>query len=200
MDIHAIAGEDPDVPAAPHSPRGSSQDLGPAFDLLLPILSPETDLQPGLFAVAAMGALFARVARPGAAAEVGVEAVARGSGASVPVTATKGNVASTEPEATHGSPEIALPEPDVQASVAAPNGERPARFEPVDRLADNDPAAVSASLQSAASPAVPASFAMASPPAAAAPPATPPPACACCTMASISLISISTISQCNTGY
>ena len=91
------------------------------------------------------------------------------SGASVPVTATKGNVASTEPEAPQGSPEIALPEPDVQAPVAAPNGEIPASFEPVDRLAHNDPAAVSASLQGAAPPAVPASFPAAPSSAAAAP-------------------------------
>jgi chemotaxis protein MotB len=89
--------------------------------------------------------------------------------ASAPVTATQGSVASSEPEAPHASPEIAPPGPDVQASVAAPNDEIPASFEPVDRLPGSDPAGVSASLQSAAPPAVPASFASAPSPAAAAP-------------------------------
>ncbi len=86
-----------------------------------------------------------------------------------PVTATQGPVAPSEPEAPQASPEMAPPEPAVQASVAAPNEEIPASFESVDRLAESDPAAVSVSVQSAAPPAVPASFATASSPAAAAP-------------------------------
>jgi chemotaxis protein MotB len=89
--------------------------------------------------------------------------------ASAPVTATQGSVASSEPEAPQASPEMAPPEPAVQASVAAPNEEIPASFEPVDRLADSAPAAVAASVQSVAPPPVPASFATASSSAAAAP-------------------------------
>jgi chemotaxis protein MotB len=89
--------------------------------------------------------------------------------ASVPMTATKGGVAAGASEAPQASPELAPSEPDTHAPVAVPNEEIPASFEPADRLADSDPAAVSASLQSAAPPAVPASFATAPSPPAAAP-------------------------------
>jgi chemotaxis protein MotB len=83
------------------------------------------------------------------------------------VTVAEGPAASAEHEAPPAPAEMAPPEPTVDAPAETPNEAIPASFEPVDSVAESDPAAVSAPLEIAAAPAVPASPGIASSPAAA---------------------------------
>jgi chemotaxis protein MotB len=131
---------------------------GPAFSLQTLLLATNTQvLVPPALDAAQGYAMPGEGLLPQAAETAGVASV----------TVAEGPAASPEHEAPPAPAETAPPEATVDASAETPHEAIPASFEPVDRVAESDPAAVSAPLEIAAAPAVPASSAIASSPAAA---------------------------------